>query len=281
VTASGDMERAVDALRGVAGSSPRYAIVLGSGLGGLIEQVADPIEVPFKEVPGLPDTTVSGHSGRFVFGTLAGAPVVLLAGRLHAYEGHELDQLVAPIRILTRLGVDTVLLTNASGSIDTRLRAGDIVLVDDQINLTFGSPLAGPVLEDEHRFPDMSAPFDPGLQEMVRSVAEKLRIRLFRGTYAGMPGPGYETAAEVRMLASLGADMVGMSTVLEVIAARASGMRVAALSLVTNRATGLSAEVLSHDEVLAVGAEAGGRMIELVTGIAKELGRVTALERSD
>ena len=281
MTASGDMERAVQSLRGVAGISPRCAIVLGSGLSGLIEQVAGPVEVPFNELPGLPDTTVSGHSGRFVFGTLANAPVVLLAGRLHAYEGHELNRLVAPIRILTRLGVDTILLTNASGGIDTRLTAGDIVLVDDQINLTFGSPLAGPVLEDEERFLDMSAPFDEGLQEMVRTVAEKLGIRLCRGTYAGMLGPAYETAAEVRMLASLGADMVGMSTVQEVVASRASGIRVAALSLITNRATGLSTEVLSHEDVLAAGAEAGGRMVELLTGVVKELGRVTSSEQSD
>jgi purine-nucleoside phosphorylase len=279
--ASGDMERAVDALRRVAGSSPPCAIVLGSGLSGLIEQVACPVEVPFSEVPGLPDTTVSGHLGRFVFGTLADAPVVLLAGRLHAYEGHNLNRLVAPIRLLTRLGVDTVLLTNASGGIHPRLAAGDIVLVDDQINLTFGSPLAGPAREGEARFPDMSAPFHVGLQEMVRTVAEKLRIRLCRGTYAGMLGPAYETAAEVRMLASLGADMVGMSTVLEVVAARAAGMRVAALTLVTNRATGLSAEVLSHEDVLAVGAEAGERMIALLSGIAQELRPVTSPEQSD
>lgn len=273
------LDRDVDGLRSV-GGTPRVAIVLGSGLGGLIDHVTEAVDVPFSEVGSLPEPTVVGHRGCFVFGSLGDVPVVLLDGRLHAYEGHALEEIVAPVRILARLGVGALILTNAVGAIHPRLSPGDLVLIEDQINLSFRSPLAGPVYAGEERFPDMSQPFDAALQHAFRDVAIRSGIDLARGTYAGVLGPQFETAAEVRMLAVLGADVVGMSTVPEVVVARGAGVPVAVLSLVSNKATGLAHEVLSHEDVLAVGAEAGQRMIEVVTGVVARLGVVNPGERS-
>lgn len=273
------LDRDVDRLRSV-GGTPRVAIVLGSGLGGLIDHVTEALEVPFSDVGSLPQPTVVGHRGRFVFGSLGDVRVVLLDGRLHAYEGHALEEIVAPIRILARLGVAALILTNAVGAIDSRLSPGDLVLIEDQINVTFRSPLAGPVYHGEERFPDMSEPFDAALQDIFRDVAIRSGIQLARGTYAGVLGPQFETAAEVRMLAMLGAHVVGMSTVPEVVVARAAGVPVSALSLVGNKATGLADEALSHEDVLAVGAEAGQRMIELVTGVVSRLGGFNPTEPS-
>jgi purine-nucleoside phosphorylase len=272
------LERDVDELRAV-GGTPHVAIVLGSGLGGLIDHVAKTVEVPFSEVASLPQPTVAGHRGRFVFGALGDVPVVLLDGRLHSYEGHALEEIVAPARILVRLGAAALILTNAAGATHPRLSPGDIVLIEDQINLSFRSPLAGPVRSGEERFPDMSAPFDAELQSLFLDVAAQLRVNLARGTYGGVLGPQFETAAEVRMLASLGVDVVGMSTVAEVVVARAAGVPVSALSVVSNKATGLADERLSHDDVLAVGVEAGSRMIGLVTGVVARLGEINSTEQ--
>ncbi|MGB0542138.1 MAG: purine-nucleoside phosphorylase [Longimicrobiales bacterium] len=273
------VDSAVDLLR-AAGGRPRVGLVLGSGLSGLIDHVADRVEIPFREVLGLPEATVDGHEGRFVFGFLAGVPIALLAGRLHAYEGCSPKQVVAPTRMLAGLGVDALVVTNAAGGIHPRLDPGDLVLLDDYIDLTFRAPLTGQLQTGEERCPDMSAPFDEQLRGVFMDVAVRLGVQLHPGTYCGVLGPQYETAAEVRMLASLGADVVGMSTVPEVIAARASGIRLAGVSLVTNRATGLGAETLVHEDVLAVGAAAGDRLGDLVTGVVAQLGAVTPQTRS-
>lgn len=264
------------ALRAVFPAVPRIAVVLGSGLSHLVDELTDPVVVPFTDVPDLPDSSVEGHDGRFVCGRLDGVDVCLQAGRLHTYEGYPPDVVVAPVRILAHLGVQTLLMTNAVGGIHPRIEPGDIVLLDDQINFTFRSPLAGPVAKGEQRFPDMSAPFDADLQALARVVAGDLRIRLSEGTYAGVLGPAYETAAEVRMLARLGADVVGMSTVPEVLTARALGLRCAGLSIVTNRATGLGDALLSHEEVLEASRRAGGRLALIVTEMIRRLGDAQA-----
>lgn len=264
---------AAASLRAVFPSVPETAVVVGSGLGSLEDALMDPVAVAFGDLPGLPAAGVSGHGGRFVHGRLGDADVLLQSGRFHLYEGHPAGVVVAPVRILAELGVGTVLMTNASGGIHPLLEPGDVVLVDDLLNLTFRSPLSGPVLEGEERFPDMSRPLDAGLARLIRDAAAHLELPLASGTYAAVLGPQYETAAEIRMLARLGADVVGMSTVPEAIAAAARGLRCAVLSLVTNRATGLSRGPLSHDEVLEAGAAAAHRVSALVREVLDRLGR--------
>ncbi len=253
----------------------RAVIVLGSGFGAIAEHVTQITVVPFAAVPGMKQTTVPGHRGRFVFGLLAGEPVLLIDGRLHGYEGVSSEDVVGPVRMAVRLGADALVLTNAVGAIRPDLSPGDLVLIEDQLNLSFQHPLAGATRTGEDRFPDMSAPFDVSLQELLREVAVDARVDLPRGTYAGVLGPQFETPAEVRMLRSLGADVVGMSTIAEVIVARAAGMRVVALSLVTNKATGLGGEELSHEDVLAVAERVEDRSVALLCGLVKRLERLS------
>lgn len=247
-------------------SVPRLAIVVGSGLSVLEDALADRVAVPFETLPGLPGPTVAGHGGRFVHGRLGATEVIVQAGRYHVYEGHPLDVVVAPVRILAVLGVEAAIMTNAAGAIHPILGPGDVVLLDDVLNLTFRSPLAGPVVGQESRFPDMSRPFDPELDAAILDSAVALGMPLARGTYAAVTGPAYETRAEIRMLARLGADLVGMSTVPEIITAAGLGLKCAALSLVTNKATGLAPSVLSHEEVLDVGRSAAEGVRALITG---------------
>lgn len=252
--------------------APVAGIVLGSGLASLEARVEGPVVVPFESVGGLPAAGVQGHGGRFVLGTLDGVGVVLQAGRYHPYEGHSLSVVGAPVRAMASMGVSAVVMTNAVGGIHPMLAPGDIVLVDDQINLSFRSPLAGPPRPGEERFPDMSAPFSPRLADIARQAAGQLRIPLREGVYAGVLGPAYETRAEVRMLERLGGDVVGMSTVSEVIVAAAAGLECLCLSLVTNRATGTGGPV-SHDDVLELGRRAADSCAELVTAIVGEIAR--------
>jgi len=235
------------------------------------------VSVPFADLPGFPEAGVEGHEGRFVRGTLEGVDVIVQAGRYHAYEGWAAEVVVAPVRVLAEIGVNTVVMTNAVGGIRHDLEPGDLVLLDDQINLTFGSPLAGPVAGAEERFPDMSAPFDAEVGAVALSVAAECGIRLVGGTYVGVLGPAYETAAEVRWMARFGADVVGMSTVPEVLTARASGVRCVVLSLVTNRAAGRSGRPISHADVLDVGEQGGRDLTRIVTGLLLRLaGRQSA-----
>lgn len=250
---------------------PEATLVLGSGLGGVVDAVADAVSVPFEALPGFPPAGVEGHAGRFVAGTLAGRRVLVQAGRYHVYEGCPAEVVAAPVRLSAALGVETLLLTNAAGGVDPALEPGDLVLVSDHLNLMARSPLIGPVARGEARFPDMSRPYDPDLQELALAVAERLGLRLRRGVYAALTGPSYETAAEVRMLRTLGADVVGMSTVPEVLVARSLGMRCLAISMVTNKGTGLAAKPPSHADVVAVGREAGARVGAILEGIVRAL----------
>lgn len=245
--------------------------MLGSGSNQIVEGLTDAASVAFSDLEGLPAAGVDGHEGRFVRGTLEGVDVLVQAGRYHGYEGWPADVVVAPVRLMAALGVEVLVMTNAVGGIREDLEPGDVVLIDDQINLTFASPLIGPVAAGEARFPDMSAPFDPDLAAIVRSVATECGIRLVEGTYIGVSGPAYETAAEVRMMAGLGADVVGMSTVPEILTARALGLRCVVLSLVTNRATGRAGSRISHAEVLEVGEQGGRDLARIVAGLLTRL----------
>ncbi len=265
------VESAVRVLAASFPDVPRAAVVLGSGMGALEESLRDPIRVSFVDLPGLPGAGVAGHGGRFVHGTLGGVPVILQMGRFHGYEGHAGDVVVRPVRILAALGVRALLMTSAVGGVHPRLEPGDLVRVDDQIDLTARSPLTGPVVPGDLRFPDMSAPFDRNMADIIRAVAIQEGVALLEGTYAGVTGPAYETAAEVAMIAKLGGDVVGMSTIPEVVTAAALGLRCAVIALVTNRATGRSSTPLSHDEVLTAGRDAGARLTRLIRGVVAEI----------
>lgn len=267
------MDAAAAHLRSALPNVPRIGVVLGSGLSELADRLTDTVAVPFETVPGLPPTGVAGHAGHFLHGRLGGCEVLLQAGRFHVYEGHPMEVVVAPVRILASLGVDTLVLTAASGGLRADLDRGTLVLVDDHINMMSRSPLTGPTVVGEARFPGMSEPYDRGLQELALTAARELGLELVSGVYAGVLGPSYETAAEVRMLAKLGADIVGMSTVPEVITARARGLRCLAISVVTNPGTGLAAAPLSHAEVLEVGHAAAGRLSDLVVALVPRAAR--------
>jgi purine-nucleoside phosphorylase len=243
--------RAADAIRSRAGhDTPVAGIILGSGLGGLVHRIADPISIPFASVPGFPTATVVGHAGKLIAGRLGGRRVVALAGRFHMYEGHDAALAGFPVRVLAALGVRALFVSNAAGGIRRTFRAGDLMLIRDHVNLMFRNPLTGGVETGDERFPDMSEPYDADLATALRGHAAALGISLQEGVYGGLLGPTYETPAEVRMLSTLGVDAVGMSTVPEVVVARAIGIRVAGISCVTNLASGISPHPLSHAEVL-------------------------------
>ena len=236
--------------------SPEIAIVLGSGLGGLAEQIEDPQRIPFGEIPGFPTATVQGHAGALVYGTLGGRNLVALAGRFHMYEGHPPQLAGFPVRVMHALGAPIYFASNAAGGIRRDLSAGDLMIIEDHINLTGLSPLTGDVEEGDERFPDMTRAYDPDLRAQLKAAAEKNGIDVKEGVYLCLSGPSFETPAEVRMLERLGADAVGMSTVPEVIVARARGMRVAGMSCIANAASGTTAEPVLHSDVLEVTARA-------------------------
>ena len=247
--------------------APSAAIVLGSGLGGLAGEIEAPVRIPYRDVPGFPESTVAGHAGELILGTLCGVAVAALAGRFHAYEGHDIRLAAFPARVAHALGAGTLIVSNAAGGINRLFQPGDLMLIRDHVNIMFRNPLVGPVEAGDLRFPDMSAPYDAGLASLALRVAADQGVVLREGVYAALLGPAYETPAEVRMLELLGADAVGMSTVPEVIVARALGMRVLGISCITNLACGLSLTPITHDEVLATTAGAATRFSALIRGI--------------
>jgi purine-nucleoside phosphorylase len=264
--------RAADAVRERLGvRAPACAIVLGSGLGDLAHDIADARRIPFAEVPGFPTATVAGHAGALIAGTLAGREVVALAGRFHMYEGHPAALAGFPVRVLHALGAPTLFVSNAAGGVRRTFAAGDLMIIADHINLMFRNPLVGPLQPGDVRFPDMSDPYDARLRAVLRRVAAERGIRVQEGVYAGSVGPTYETPAETRMLERLGADATGMSTVPEVIVARAIGMRVAGVSCITNMACGISTHPLSHEEVLETGRAVSAQFRTLVTEFVRAL----------
>lgn len=246
------------------GCEPTIALILGSGLGDIAEAIEDASVIPFEDIPAFPRATVRGHAGRFVCGTLNASTVIALQGRLHLYEGHNPEMAGMPVRLMHELGARMLLVSNAAGGIRRTLVPGDFMLIRDHINLMWRSPLAGPAKDAESRFPDMSEPYDLDLSRRMRLAALKAGIPLAEGAYAGLLGPAYETPAEVRMLERLGADAVGMSTVPEVIVARALGMRVVGVSCITNVAAGMSGIPLNHAEVLETTERVRHRFIALV-----------------
>jgi purine-nucleoside phosphorylase len=254
-TVAARLEDSVFAIRKRAPVQPTVGVVLGSGLGAFADGLEGGVRIPYRELPHMPASSVPGHAGSLCFGKVGGVSVVCMQGRLHLYEGHPIDRVVHGVRTMARLGVERVLITNAAGGLDPAWAAGDLMVIVDHLNLTGISPLSGP--NDDAlgtRFPDMTAAYDPELRANLHAAARQAGISLREGVYAGVLGPQYETPAEVRMLRMLGAHAVGMSTVHEVIALRHMGVRVAALSCITNLAAGISARPLDHSEVEATAA---------------------------
>lgn len=251
---------------------PRLGLVLGSGLGGLADEIEDRVEIPFEEMPGWPAPSVPGHSGRLILGSLRGLPVVCLRGRLHMYEGLSERLVVEPALLTGRLGAPVLLLTNAAGGVNPAFGAGTLMVMRDHINLTGRNPLMGPN-DDElgPRFPDMSAVWDREMSAAIHAAGRAEDVELHEGIYLGLTGPTYETPAEVRMIRDLGADAVGMSTVMEAVAANWAGQRVCGVSLVTNPGAGLSPTPLTHAEVVEAADEAGPRLAQVLGRFAEGL----------
>jgi len=251
---------------------PRVGVVLGSGLGKFADSIGSAIAIPYADIPHFKAAGVAGHAGRLVLGKIGPAAVVILQGRIHYYEGHDIGDVVFPVRVLAKLGIHSLLLTNAAGGINPELRPGDLMIIRDHINLMGINPLRG--ANDERlgpRFPDMSAVYDPAFQEVIAAALGEIGRPARRGVYLALNGPSYETPAEIRMFAALGADAVGMSTVPEAICARHMGVRVAGISCITNLAAGLSAQPLSHQEVIETGERVKNDFIRLLNLVIPHL----------
>lgn len=250
---------------------PEIAITLGSGLGKFADSLEEKIEIPYSEIPGFYQTSVQGHAGALIIGKLKGKTVACMKGRIHAYEGHSIDQVVYPVRVLSHLGVKKVILTNASGGINKNYKPGQLVLINDHINFSGLNPLLGPNHSELGvRFPDMTYTYCPELRTRMQKAAQKQSYTLAEGVYAGVLGPSYETPAEVRMLRNLGGDLVGMSTVNEAIAAHHAGLKVVGVSCVTNMAAGILKEQLSHSDIENEANKAMEVFIRLITDFITE-----------
>jgi purine-nucleoside phosphorylase len=252
--------------RRLSGRTPLIGLVLGSGLGGVAASFADPVRVPYAEIPGFVPPSVAGHAGELVVGGFGGATVACLSGRIHLYEGEATERVVFGVRLLAALGCRAVLLTNAAGGIRSDLGPGSLVVISDHLNLTGKNPLIGALEPGSTRFVDMTTAYDARFRELARDAAHAAGLSISEGVYAGVLGPSYETPAEVRMLRALGADAVGMSTVLEVIALREKRVRVGAVSVVTNLAAGLGEGELDHEDVQEKGAGARTALVALLEG---------------
>ena len=256
---------AVDFIKKSCPLVPRVGVVLGSGLGDFADAVAEPTVIPYADVPHFRSAGVVGHAGRLVLGRIGPATVAVLKGRIHYYEGHDIGDVVFPVRVLAKLGVRSLLLTNAAGGVNPKFRPGDLMVIRDHINQMGINPLRG--VNDERlgpRFPDMSAAYDPAFQDIIAAALGEISRPDLRGIYLALNGPSYETPAEIRMFAALGADAVGMSTVPEAICARHMGLRVAGISCITNLAAGLSARPLNHQEVIETGERVKNDFIRLL-----------------
>ncbi|MEJ8766368.1 purine-nucleoside phosphorylase [Oceanobacillus sp. HCA-5259] len=251
---------------------PEIGLILGSGLGVLAEEIENPVQITYEDIPNFPVSTVEGHAGRLVIGELEGKTVLAMQGRFHFYEGYGLDEVTFPVRVMRQLGIDKVMVTNAAGGVNPAFEAGDLMMITDHINNVGINPLIGPNdAELGVRFPDMSTAYDRKYQELMEEVAETLEIPLQKGVYVWNSGPSYETPAEVRMLQQVGGDAVGMSTVPEVIVAKHSGMKVLGISCISNMAAGILDQPLSHEEVMETTEKVKADFLKLVRGIVRRL----------
>ena len=267
-----DIQRAVTAIRARSDAAVDVAVILGTGLGKLAEEMAGAAAIPYREIPGFPLSTVESHEGRLLLGRLSGRAVVAMQGRFHRYEGYSLQQVTFPVRVMRALGARTLIVSNACGGMHPLWAPGDLMLIADHINFLGDSPLVGP--NDEAlgpRFPDMSAAYDPELRRLAREVARELRLTLREGVYVAVPGPNLETRAEYRVLRAVGADVVGMSTVPEVLVAVHGGMKVLGISIITDQCLPDALEPADIDEIIATAARAEPHLTRLVTGV---LGRL-------
>ncbi len=259
-------------LRACLPAAPTVGLVLGSGLGGFADRIENPVVIPYGDIPHIPHSTAPGHTGRFVCGRLSGKYIICMQGRLHGYEGHDPADIVFPIRVMKLLGIQSLILTNAAGGINLEYQVGDLVILEDLINFTGKSPLTGPNLDQlGPRFNDMTFAFSPALRATVLEAADKIGLRVLHGVYIGVNGPQFETPAEIRAFRALGADVVGMSTVHEVIAANHCGLPVLGISMVSNMAAGVYNRALSGEEVLTAADHAGENLGRLLTAIIKKL----------
>lgn len=252
---------------------PSIGLILGSGLGVLADEIEEAVKIKYEEIPDFPVSTVEGHAGQLVIGTLGNIQVVAMQGRFHFYEGYSLDKVTFPVRVMKELGVDTLIVTNAAGGVNESFRPGDLMIISDHINYMGTNPLIGP--NDAAlgvRFPDMSAAYDKDLRRLAKQTAEELNISVQEGVYTAVSGPSYETPAEVRFLRTIGSDAVGMSTVPEVIVARHSGLRVLGVSCISNAAAGILDQPLSHDEVMEVTEKVKADFLRLIKTVVAKIG---------
>lgn len=250
------------------GRTPRVAVVLGSGLGGVADAITDPVEIPYDEIPHFVTSTVQGHAGKLIIGSCDGVDVVLMKGRFHHYEGYSMEEVTLPVRVFNLMGIQSLVLTNAAGGAASHLKPGSLMAITDHINMIGENPLRGP--NDDRfgpRFPDLTAVYTPAYVEAAHEVAREIGVILSEGVYMALRGPSYETPAEIRMMRKLGADAVGMSTVPEAIVARHSGMSILAISCITNVAAGMTAAEINHNEVMEVGERAGKQLAELIVRV--------------
>lgn len=251
----------------------QIGLILGSGLGILADEIENPVKIPYSEIPDFPVSTVEGHAGQLVFGTLNGVVVAAMQGRFHFYEGYSMDKVTFPVRVMKELGIENLIVTNAAGGVNESFSPGDLMLISDHINNMGTNPLVGPNdAELGPRFPDLSEAYSKDLRKLARDTASRLEINVQEGVYVGNSGPVYETPAEVRMLRTLGGDAVGMSTVPEVIVARHSSMKVLGISCISNMAAGILDQPLSHDEVIETTEKVKATFLLYVKELVKEIG---------
>ncbi|GJM82652.1 purine-nucleoside phosphorylase [Paenibacillus timonensis] len=269
----GMIREAAEYIRSRSALAPKVGLILGSGLGVLADHIEQPVSIDYRDIPFFPQSTVEGHAGELLIGTVQGTPVVLMKGRFHMYEGYGPEMTAFPVRVMKELGVTTLLVTNAAGGVNTSYHPGDLMLISDHLNLTGRNPLVGP--NDEElgaRFPDMSQAYSRRLRDIARKIAADKGVPLQEGVYAGLLGPTYETPAEIRMLRTLGADAVGMSTVSETIVARHAGLEVLGISCISNMASGILDQPLSHQEVMETTERVREKFLSLVLSIIPQIG---------
>jgi len=267
-----EVKKAVEYIEGKIKSKPKFAIVLGSGLGGVADAIEDAIIIRYPDIPGFPVSTAPGHKGELIFGEIYGKNIVAMNGRFHYYEGYSMKEVTFPIRVFQLLGVEYLFITNAAGGLNPEFDVGNPMIITDHINFMGDNPLIGPNVDEwGPRFPDMSEPYNKELSKLAREVAKEEGIRIYEGVYVAVAGPNFETPAELRMLRHFGADAVGMSTVPEVIVANHGGIKVLGISAITDRAVPDDLKPLTAEEVLEVAEKTGQKMAKIISGVLKRI----------